>query len=156
MTYDDRDWAINNLIWENVRLRRRKTGRPSWDDWALGIAEAVATRADCTRAQVGAVLLSRSHRVLSVGYNGLPAGIPGCKTAGNCPRGQLSYEQVAADSNYANCAATHAERNAIEHADPYELPGSTLYVTRKPCPACTTLINACGIEQVVTTEWKKP
>jgi len=123
--------------------------RPGWDEWALRLAEVVATRADCTRARVGAVLLSRDHRVLSVGYNGLPAGIPGCATAGNCPRGRLSYSEVPADSDYANCAATHAERNAIEHADPYELPGSTLYVTRPPCPGCTTLIEACGIVRVV-------
>lgn len=123
--------------------------RPSWDDWALTIAEAVATRADCSRSQVGAVLLSRSHRVLSVGYNGLIAGIPGCATAGNCPRGRLSYEEVAANSDYSNCPATHAERNAIEHADPVELSGATLYVTRAPCPACQTLINAAGIKRVV-------
>ncbi|MCD2462476.1 deaminase [Streptomyces sp. MBT42] len=123
--------------------------RPSWDEWALTIAQAVATRADCTRAQVGAVLLSRTHRVLSVGYNGLPAGLPGCASAGNCPRGQLSTEECARNTDYFNCAATHAERNAIEHADPLQLAGATLYVTRKPCPACTTLIDSAGIERVV-------
>ncbi|MFF8845482.1 deoxycytidylate deaminase [Streptomyces sp. NPDC015127] len=126
--------------------------RPSWDDWALAIAEAVATRADCTRAQVGAVILSRTHRVLAVGYNGLPAGIPGCASASNCPRGQLSVEECARDTDYSNCAATHAERNAIEHADPYELAGATLYVTRKPCPACQTLIEASGIKTTVYRE----
>lgn len=126
--------------------------RPSWDEWALCIAEVVASRADCTRSQVGAVILSHTHRVLSVGYNGVIAGVPGCMTAGNCPRGQLSYEQVKADSDYSNCVATHAERNAIEHADPSQLKYSTLYVTRKPCPACTTLIKACGISRVVTPE----
>lgn len=123
--------------------------RPDWDEWALGLAAAVALRADCTRAQVGAVLLSRSHRVLSVGYNGLLAGVPGCASAGNCPRGQLSYSEVAANSDYANCPATHAERNAIEHAPPAELNGSVLYVTRRPCPACATLIKSCGIQRVV-------
>jgi dCMP deaminase len=98
---------------------------------------------------VGAVLLSRTHRVLSVGYNGLPAGIPGCASAGNCPRGQLSTAECARDSDYFNCAATHAERNAIEHADPHQLAGATIYVTRKPCPACTTLIKSAGIRRVV-------
>lgn len=132
--------------------------RPSWDQWALRIAETVATRADCTRAQVGSVLLSRTHRVLSVGYNGLPAGIPGCATAGNCPRGKLTVDQCARDSNYANCAATHAERNAIEHADPAELRGATLFVTREPCPSCWTLIRASGIARVVTpgTSYDRP
>lgn len=150
--------------------------RPSWDDWALAIAEAVSQRADCTRSKVGAVILSRSHRVLSVGYNGVIAGVPGCLTAGNCPRGQHGPTEglrltgdyghvrclcgstwpcdkaVEQDSDYANCIATHAERNAIEHAPPDQLRDSTLYVTRKPCPACTTLIQACGIKRVVTPE----
>lgn len=123
--------------------------RPSWDAWATELAHTVSTRADCTRAQVGAVLLSRTHRVLAVGYNGLPAGIPGCASAGNCPRGKLSTEECARNSDYSNCPAIHAEANAIYHADPFELPGATLYVTRKPCPACTTLIAAAGIGRVV-------
>lgn len=123
--------------------------RPSWDSWASEIAWTVSTRADCSRSQVGAVLLSRTHRVLAVGYNGLPAGIPGCASASNCPRGKLSTEQCAHDSDYANCPAIHAEANAIYHADPFELPGATLYVTRKPCPFCTTLIHAAGIGRVV-------
>ncbi|MFF7800271.1 deoxycytidylate deaminase [Streptomyces olivaceus] len=123
--------------------------RPTWDHWAAEVAHTVSTRADCTRSLVGAVLLSRTHRVLAVGYNGLPAGIPGCASAGNCPRGRLTYEELAANSDYANCPAIHAEANAIYHADPFELPGATLYVTRKPCPACIALISAAGIGRVV-------
>lgn len=123
--------------------------RPDWDEWASEIAYVVATRADCTRAQVGAVLLSRTNRVLSVGYNGAPAGIPGCASAGNCPRGKLSLEEQPRDADYGNCIAVHAEANAIYHADPVELPEATLYVTRRPCPSCWTLIEACGIQRVV-------
>ncbi|MFF4510574.1 deoxycytidylate deaminase [Streptomyces mirabilis] len=128
--------------------------RPSRDEWALGIAAEVATMADCTRSQVGAVILNRRKRLLGVGYNGLPPGIPGCMTAGNCPRGRLSREDCAPDSDYANCAADHAERNAIRDVldkgiHPDELKDATLYVTRKPCPACQTLIEAVGIGRVV-------
>lgn len=132
-------------------LRAREevpVSRPTWTEWALDLAGVVATRADCTRSQVGAVLLSRTHRVLAVGYNGLPAGLPGCATKSNCPRGQLSYAEVAANSDYSNCPAVHAEANAIYHADPYELEGATLYVTREPCPACSTLIRAAGVRDV--------
>jgi dCMP deaminase len=110
--------------------------------------------ADCTRSQVGAVILNRRKRLLGVGYNGLPPGIPGCKTAGNCPRGRLTREDCAPDSDYANCAADHAERNAIRDVldkgiHPDELKDATLYITRKPCPACQTLIEAVGIGRVV-------
>ncbi|MGW3658582.1 deoxycytidylate deaminase [Streptomyces sp. NPDC005151] len=131
--------------------------RPSRDEWALNVAKAVATGADCTRAQVGAVILNTRKRVIGLGYNGLPSGVPGCASVGNCPRGQLSVEECARDSDYANCAATHAERNAIEDAidkgiDATQFDAATLYVTRKPCPACTTLIAAVGIQRVVVAE----
>lgn len=141
--------------------------RPDWDSYYLAGAAWAATRADCTRAQVGALVVSRDHRV-SVGYNGLPAGIPGCASASNCPRGQHYAvglgslcecgndwpcpDAAAPDSDYANCAATHAERNAITRARPEDLPGATLYVTRAPCPACWTLIRAARLYRVVTPD----
>ncbi|WDS51750.1 deoxycytidylate deaminase [Streptomyces phage Triumph] len=128
--------------------------RPDWDTWTLSLAEVVATRADCTRAQVGAVILSKKHRVIGQGYNGALPGVPGCLTAGACPRGRKSYAELAANSDYADCIATHAEENAIRDAldkgiDASELRKATLYVTREPCPACKTLIDAVGIGRIV-------
>lgn len=66
--------------------------RPGWDDWAMGIAQAVARRGDCTRRQVGAVLLDENHRVIGCGYNGGPKGGASC-LGGECPRGR-HYEIV--------------------------------------------------------------
>jgi dCMP deaminase len=126
--------------------------RPSWDAYFLAGAAWVATRADCTRSQVGAILVNAHHEVRGTGYNGAPSGVPGCASAGACPRGQLSRTECAPNSDYANCVADHAERNAIRHALSAELPGSTLYTTREPCPACWTLIRAAGIRRVVTPE----
>lgn len=129
--------------------------RPDWDTYFLAGAAWVATRADCTRSQVGAILVNASNEVRGTGYNGAPSGTPGCASDGACPRGKLSYQECAANSDYSNCVADHAERNAIRHAPSAELPGSTLYVTRAPCPACWTLIRASGIRRVVcpTARW---
>jgi dCMP deaminase len=134
------------------------TDRPSWDAYFLAGAAWAATRADCTRAQVGAVLVNAANEVRGTGYNGAPPGVPGCASSGACPRGKLSAEQCPPDSDYSNCLADHAERNAIRHTSPGELLGSTLYVTREPCPGCWTLIRACGIQRVVTpdTEYERP
>jgi dCMP deaminase len=126
--------------------------RPDWDAYFLAGAEWASQRADCTRSRVGAVLVNAAHEVRGTGYNGAPAGVPGCASAGACPRGKLSVDECAPNSDYANCLADHAERNAIRHTPPTELPGSTLYVTREPCPSCWTLIRACGIVRVVTPE----
>jgi dCMP deaminase len=126
--------------------------RPDWDAYFLAGAAWSATRADCTRAQVGALLVNARNEVRGTGYNGAPAGVPGCASAGACPRGRLSVEDCPRDSDYSNCLADHAERNALRHADPRELHGSTLYVTREPCPSCWTLIRATGVRRVVTPD----
>lgn len=129
---------------------RDRPARLSWDEYFLNGARWAATRADCTRSMVGAILVNASHEVRGTGYNGAPPGVPGCASAGACPRGQLTAEQCAPNSDYSNCIAVHAEANAIRHTAPEELAGSTLYVTREPCPACWTLILAAGIYRVVT------
>lgn len=65
--------------------------RPDWPEYFMDIARAVARRADCTRSQVGAVLVSPDHRIVSTGYNGAPSGEPGCLSAGACVRGMHRY-----------------------------------------------------------------
>ena len=48
---------------------------PDWDEYFLGIAEAVAARAKCTRRRVGALLV-HEHRIIATGYNGAAPGRP--------------------------------------------------------------------------------
>lgn len=124
--------------------------RPSWDAYFLGIAFAVSVRSDCERAQVGALIVSPDRRIRSSGYNGSPPGKPGCIS---CPR-RLS--EVLPNSDYnsgaGRCVALHAEANAIIYANREDLPGSTLYVTRAPCPDCSKLISGAGIARVFTPE----
>lgn len=122
--------------------------RPGWDEYFLGIAEAVSKRGDCTRSQVGAVLVRSDHTVAGIGYNGTYAGRPGC-LLGACPRGRKSYAEMAAYSgDYSDCIATHAEHNAILNGDPADL-GITAYVTRQPCEDCGSLLVQRGITRIV-------
>lgn len=119
--------------------------RPDWDDYFLGIAEAVAARSDCHRARVGAVVV-KDKRIRATGYNGAPAGKPGCAT---CPRRTADVEP---GSDYTNCVAVHAEANALLYCDRTDLIGATLYVTREPCYGCTKLIAGSGVARVVTRD----
>lgn len=122
--------------------------RPGWDDYFLEIAEAVSRRADCTRRRVGAVIV-REHRIVATGYNGAPAGQPGCLTASACPRGRLSAAEMPAYSSYDNCTALHAEVNAVVYAGREACLGAVLYVTCEPCQWCRKVIAAAGITRIV-------
>lgn len=122
--------------------------RPSWDNYFLGIARAVARRADCTRAKHGAVIVN-NRRIVSTGYNGSPPGGASC-LAGACPRGLLSTDELAHNAaDYSNCIALHAEQNAIAWANRADTAGATMYLTGRPCDACAKLIVAAGIVAVI-------
>lgn len=124
--------------------------RLSWDDYFLGIAQAVSARADCTRRQVGAIVV-RDRRISGTGYNGAPSGQPGCLSAKACPRGQRS--DIPPGSSYdtgpGSCIAVHAEANALIWAGRDACIGATLYITHPPCDGCKRLIEAAGIARVV-------
>lgn len=130
--------------------------RPSWDQWALGIAAAVSERGDCTRRKVGAVILGPDHRVLSTGYNGAPAGSPGCLTEGACSRGRYSYDEIPAGTGLAaidtQCNSLCAEQHAVLHLPAGVLAGATVYVTDEPCPDCRRFLTGAGITRVVWTD----
>ena len=120
--------------------------RPSWDSYGLAIARAVSLRGDCTRRQVGVVIMNSAHRIVATGYNGMAPGQPGCLTSGSCPRGQLSLAEAPPGSGYnaTNCTATHAEVNALTQLKTLVLRGETysLYTTYRPCAACTEYIDS--------------
>ena len=122
--------------------------RPSWGSYGLAIARAVSLRGDCTRRQVGVVIMNSAHRIVATGYNGMAPGQPGCLTSGSCPRGQLSLAEAPPGSGYnaTNCTATHAEVNALTQLRPSVQRGETysLYTTYRPCAACTDYIDRFG------------
>lgn len=125
--------------------------RPNWDAYYLGIAKAVSARADCTRRKVGAIVV-KGDRIVSTGYNGAPAGKPGCLSAGACPRGKMNKTDVLPGSSYDTgagaCIALHAEQNAILRAG-LECRGAILYLTDAPCDGCNRLIEGAGFARVV-------
>jgi dCMP deaminase len=122
--------------------------RLSWDDYFSAVCKVIASRADCRRAQVGAVIV-KDHRIVATGYNGSPAGGASC-VDGECPRGLLSEEELASlTPDYSNCIALHSEMNAIAYASRSETEGATIYLSMDPCDMCNKLIRAAGITRVV-------
>lgn len=125
--------------------------RPSWDDYFALVAQAVAQRADCRRRRHGCVIVDQEHRIIGTGYNGAPAGDPGC-LSGACPRGLLSYDDLDSLSNYdsgpGRCISVHAEANALLYARA-SCKGATAYITGAPCATCAKLLRGAGIERIV-------
>jgi dCMP deaminase len=117
--------------------------RPSFDEIYMELAENLARRSHCVKAKVGAVL-TKDTRIISLGYNGPPAGTHNCDVEWpeeGCPR----------DSKGSCSLALHAEQNAILYAAKNNVPieGSTLYVTLSPCIACARIIYTTGIRRVI-------
>ena len=120
--------------------------RPSWDDYFMAIANVVATRSNCSRRRVAAVVAKDNH-ILSTGYNGTPRGVKNC-FAGGCPR---CAGRVPSGKDLEECLCVHAEQNAICQAARYgvDISGSTIYITISPCLTCAKLIINAGIREVV-------
>ena len=122
----------------------------------LAVTRAVAQEADCRRRRVGAAIVRGSGEYLSRGANAVPSG-PGCM-GGGCPRGLLSLDELPPGGDYKSgpglCYAVHAEHNAINNAQRagFDLHGTTLYCTDKPCKDCSDIIRDAGIARVVTPE----
>lgn len=120
--------------------------RPGWDAYFMGIAHMAARRANCSRRQVAAVIVS-DQRIISTGYNGTPRGVKNC-FEGGCAR---CSGTAPSGASLEECICVHAEQNAICQAAYHGIrtQGATIYVTLSPCLTCCKLIINAGIREVV-------
>jgi dCMP deaminase len=119
--------------------------RPSWDEYFMSIARVVASRSNCVKRKVAAVI-TRDRRIISTGYNGTPRGTRNCNEGG-CPRCNSFAE---GGTRLDECLCSHGEENAITQAAFHgvSVRGGTLYTTFSPCLMCTKMSINAGIEEV--------
>lgn len=121
--------------------------RVSWDEYFIGIMDAVSVRATCDRGRSGCVI-TRENRILASGYVGAPPGLPHCDEVGHEFITRINPD----GSESSHCIRTaHAEENAIVHAARFgsALKGATLYCNMTPCYTCAKMIITAGITRVV-------
>ncbi len=120
--------------------------RPSWDEYFMSIARVVASRSNCVKRKVAAVI-TRDRRIISTGYNGTPRGTPNCNEGG-CPRCNAFAE---GGTRLDECLCSHGEENAIIQAAYHgvNVQGGTIYTTFSPCLTCTKMIINAGLTEVV-------
>lgn len=115
----------------------------SFDDIYMDLAQNLSRKSHCVKAKVGAVI-SKDTRIVSLGYNGPPAGTHNCDQ-------EWPQHGCARDRKGGCSLALHAEANAILYASKNQITmeGATLYVTLSPCLACAKIIYTTGIKKVI-------
>lgn len=120
--------------------------RPDIDEYFLEIADVVAKRSTCPRANVGAVLV-RNKMIISTGYNGAPRGLKHCTDVGCRVVSQHCIR------------TTHAEQNAVAQAayNGVSTKDTTLYCTHFPCDICLKILINSGVRRIVySTDYRNP
>ena len=109
----------------------------------MDLAQNLSRKSHCVKAKVGAVI-SKDTRIVSLGYNGPPAGTHNCDQ-------EWPEEGCARDRKGGCSLALHAEANAILYASKNQITmeDATLYVTLSPCLACAKIIFTTGIKKVI-------
>lgn len=149
------DYTINNCgtledlyrkLAEVVGPALGNFSRPGWDEYFMRIAKVVASRSNCVKRKVAAIIV-KDRKIISTGYNGTPRGTKNCNEGG-CPR---CNSLAAGGTRLEECLCSHGEENAITQAAYHgvSLKDSTLYSTFAPCLLCTKMIINSGIIEVV-------
>ena len=50
----------------------------NWEEYFLDLAKTCASRSNCLRAQVGAVIVGDDKKIKATGYNGTPSKVESC------------------------------------------------------------------------------
>lgn len=112
----------------------------SWDEYFMGVADLAGMRSKDPNTQVGSCIVSREHKILSIGYNGMPSG---------CDDDQFPWDRDGAVLMTKYPYVTHSELNAILNYRGGSLENSTLYVSLFPCNECAKAIIQAGIRKVI-------
>lgn len=116
----------------------------SWETYFMGIAHLSALRSKDPSTQVGAVIVDDEHKVVSIGYNGLPKG---------CSDDEFPWDREGDTFHSKYAYVVHAELNAILNA-PRSVKGCSLYVSLFPCNECAKAIIQAGIQEIIYEEDK--
>ncbi len=115
----------------------------SWDESFMLHAVVAAGRSKDPNSQVGACIVGKNNRILSLGYNGAP---------NKWDDDQFPWDRSnedPKDNKYPY--VIHAEMNALLNykGDHKDLEDSTVYVTLFPCHECAKCLAQAGIKRIV-------
>jgi dCMP deaminase len=135
---------VDKLI---IDLRKKYHVRPTWDEYFMGIVNAISKRATCDRGRTGCVIV-KEKQILATGYVGSPVGLEHCDEVGH--QFKKTYHEDGSVTQH--CVRTiHAEQNALCQAAKrgIALDGATLYCKLEPCFVCAKMLINAGIKRIV-------
>ncbi len=106
----------------------------------MGIALLSAKRSKDPNTQVGACIVNRNNRIISVGYNGMPMG---------CDDDVYPWDRNGEKLDTKYPYVCHAELNAILNNRGVDLTDAKIYVSLFPCNECAKAIIQSGIKEVI-------
>ena len=112
----------------------------TWDEYFMGVAHLSGMRSKDPNTQVGACIVSKDNKILSMGYNGFPNG---------CSVEEFPWDKQGEELETKYPYVTHGELNAILNYRGGSLEGTKLYVSLFPCNECAKAIIQAGIRTVV-------
>ena len=129
------------------RYIKEKVMIKPWNEYFLEIAKTCATRSNCFRAKVGAVIVGEDKKIKATGYNGTPSKVTSCYEIGKCYRIE---NNIPSGTMYETCRSIHAEQNAIIQAGQDRCQNATMYIYGHNfiCILCKRFIVQAGIKDV--------
>ena len=118
----------------------KRTDYISWDEYFMGVAKLSAMRSKDPNTQVGACIVSRDNKILSMGYNGFPIG---------CSDDEFPWCREGEPLNNKYFYSAHSELNAILNYRGGSLENTKIYVTLFPCNECAKALIQAGIKEVI-------
>jgi dCMP deaminase len=117
--------------------------KQKWVDAFMDTAERFAQLSSAVRLKVGSVII-KDNRIISIGYNGMPAGWD------NTCEYRYVNPQTLVTEDVTKKEVLHAEENAILKLarDGESGSGATLFATHAPCVQCAKMIYGAGISKV--------
>ena len=126
----------------------KREGYLSWEEYFMALALLSAERSKDPSTQVGACIVDKNNKVVSLGYNGAPIGfhddnLPWDKREGKFEETKYPY-------------VCHAEANAIYNAaaQGVVLRDTKVFVNLFPCEECAKAIIQSGIKEIIYLEDK--
>lgn len=123
----------------NKEEKMKRIDYLSWDEYFMGISSMAGMRSKDPHTQVGACIVGKDHKILSIGYNGFPRG---------CSDDEFPWDREGEEGETKYSYVTHGELNAILNYQG-SLEGATLYVSLFPCNECAKAIIQSGIKTII-------